>query len=244
MTKLELFVLTWGTYPRRVLIYLHEKGLIESPHLKITPVTISAAGKMEAPGKPPGTVPILKLPNGSFIKQSVAILNYFEDICDNPQEDWHRELAGLSRKNMRGNTAEERAHMREVLALADQVGSLFSFAARKGTKLFVPIETSSAEGSRLALEWCKRDLKLLEAYYEGDKRLENGGADAATTIADCALFAFLQYSKEMHAVDLLAEPELPNLKRFYENFKERESAKIEEGFYPEDLRQLTSQWLY
>ncbi|RYP12955.1 hypothetical protein DL767_010981 [Monosporascus sp. MG133] len=244
MTKLELFVLTWGTYPRRVLIYLHEKGLIESPHLKITPVTISAAGKMEAPGKPPGTVPILKLPNGSFIKQSVAILDYFEDICDNPQEDWHRELAGLSRKNMRGNTAEERAHTREVLALADQAGSLFTFAARTGTELFVPLETSSAEASRLAMEWCKRNLKLLDAYYEGDKRIENGGADAATTIADCALFAFLQYSKAMHAVDLLAEPELLNLKRFYENFKGRESAKIEEGLYPEDLRQLASKWLY
>ncbi|RYP09295.1 hypothetical protein DL764_001342 [Monosporascus ibericus] len=244
MTKLELFVLTWAMYPRRVLIYLHEKGLIESPHLKITPVTISAAGKMEAPGKPPGTLPILKLPNGSFIKESAAILDYFEDICDNPQDDWHRELAGLSRKNMTGSTAEERAHMRAVRALADQASSLFGFAARKGSKFFAPFETLSAEGSRLAIEYCKRDLKLLEAYYEGDKRLENGEADAATTIADCALFSLLQFSKAMHAVDLLTEPELPNLKRFYENFKERESGKIEEGLYPEDVRQLTSHWLY
>ncbi|RYP83570.1 hypothetical protein DL769_001324 [Monosporascus sp. CRB-8-3] len=227
MTGLELFVPTRGNYPRRVLIYLHEKGLIESPHLKITPVTISAAGQIEAPGKPPGSVPILKLPNGSFVKQSVAILDYFEDICDNLQEDWHRELAGLSRKNMRGNTAEERAHTRAVLGLADEASSLFR-----------------AEGSRLAIEWCKRDLRVLDAYYEGDKRLENSGVDATTTIVDCALFPFLQYSKEMHAVDLLVEPELLNLKNFYENFKERESAKIAEGLHPEDLRQIASQWLY
>ncbi|RYO74223.1 hypothetical protein DL766_002960 [Monosporascus sp. MC13-8B] len=188
MTKLELFLLTWGNSPGRVLIYLQEKDLIEPPHIKITPVTVSAAGQMEAPGKPPGSVPILMLPNGSFIKQ---------------------ELAGLSRKNMRGNTAEERAHTRVVLALTDEASNLFGFAARKCTTLFVALETSSAEGSRLAIEWCKRDLKPLEAYYEGDKRLENGGEDAATTIADCALFPFLQYS-EMHAIDLLAEPELLN----------------------------------
>ncbi|RYP24360.1 hypothetical protein DL765_000624 [Monosporascus sp. GIB2] len=199
---------------------------------------------MAATGKPPGSVPILKLPNGAFIKQSVAILDYFENICDNPQEDWHRELAGLSRKDMRGNTVEERAHTRVVLALADEASSLFGFAGRKCTKLLVSLETSSAEGSRLSIEWCKRDLKLSEAYGEGHKRLENGGVDAATTIADCALFPFLHYSKEMHVIGVLAEPELLNLKRFYEDFKEPESTKIEEGSYLEDLRQMASQWLY
>ncbi|KAI1465386.1 uncharacterized protein F4812DRAFT_438509 [Daldinia caldariorum] len=72
MAYLELFVLTWGIYPRRVLIYLHEKGLLNSQHIKIIPATISPTVEMIAPGKPKGTVPILALPDGTSIKQSVA----------------------------------------------------------------------------------------------------------------------------------------------------------------------------
>ena len=37
--QLELYVLSWGLYPRRVLLYLTEKGLLSSPLLKITEVT-------------------------------------------------------------------------------------------------------------------------------------------------------------------------------------------------------------
>ncbi|CZR67309.1 uncharacterized protein PAC_17208 [Phialocephala subalpina] len=72
---------TWGVYPRRVLIYLAEKGLLGSTGIKITPGTTTVTS-MTAPGKPPGSVPFLSFGDGRYIKQSVTILEYFEDVCD------------------------------------------------------------------------------------------------------------------------------------------------------------------
>ncbi|KAI0837463.1 hypothetical protein F5Y06DRAFT_304285 [Hypoxylon sp. FL0890] len=242
MAHLELFVLTWGIYPRRVLIYLHEKGLLNSPHIKITPVTISPTNEMVAPGKPKGTVPILALPDGTFIKQSVAILDYFEDICDNPQEQWQKDIAAVAKPSMRGSSAREIATTREILALADEATSLFGFACHKGSKLFVTLEPVDPTASGFAMEWAKKNLKLLEAYYEGRFEGNNPNGEKVT-IADCVLFSLLQFAKELYARDLVADPELPNLKRFYNVFKESESAKIPEDFYPREIKELACVWL-
>ncbi|KAI4865017.1 hypothetical protein F4820DRAFT_313083 [Hypoxylon rubiginosum] len=243
MQHLELFVIPWGVYPRRVLIYLHEKGLLNSGFIKITPVTISPDLEMVAPGKPKGTVPILALPDGIFIKQSVPILEYLEDICDNPQKDWQKEIAATAKSSsMRGNTSCQRATTREMLALADEVTAMFGFACHKGSKLFVTLEPTNPVASSLAMDWAKRNLTLFEAYYEG--RFEEGYSAEEVTIADCALFSLLQFAKELYGRHLVVEePGLPNLKRFYDAFKERESTKILDDFYPKDVRDLARVWL-
>jgi glutathione S-transferase len=133
---LELYVLSWGLYPRRVLLYLTQKSLLSSPLIKITPVAPLPTG-MTAPGKPPGSVPMLRLPDGTFIKQSLAIIEFFEDVCENPDlaKDWQVELARSANReaSMRGRTAEEKACTREVLGLVDEASSQFSFACHKGT---------------------------------------------------------------------------------------------------------------
>ncbi|OTA64207.1 hypothetical protein K449DRAFT_394022 [Hypoxylon sp. EC38] len=244
MAYLELFVLTWGIFPRRVLIYLHEKGLINSPHIKVTPVTISPTGEMLAPGKPKGTVPVLSLPDGTFIKQSIAILEYFEDICDNPQEEWQKDLAAAAamKSSMRGSSARERAITRDILALTDEASSLFGFACHKGTKLFATHEPVNPSAASLAMVWVKKNLRLLEAYYEG--RFEGDDPNGENiTIADCVLFSLLQFAKELYTKDLVADAELPNLKRFYNVFKERESARIPDDFYPREYKEGACIWL-
>jgi glutathione S-transferase len=162
---LELYVLPWGLYPRRVLLYLTQKHLLSSPLIKITPVAPAPTG-MTAPGKPPGSVPILRLPDGTFIKQSLAIIEFFEDVCESPDpvKEWQIELANSANReaSMRGSTAEEKARTREVLGLVDEASSQFSFACHKGTALFVPLEKTNALASELAMEYCKKTLRLLE----------------------------------------------------------------------------------
>ncbi|XXH05662.1 hypothetical protein Hte_012097 [Hypoxylon texense] len=243
MSHLELFVLTWGVYPRRVLIYLHEKGLLNSDLIKITPVTISPDIEMVAPGKPKGTVPILALPDGTFIKQSVAIIEYLEDICDDPREDWQKEIAATAKSSsMRGDTARERATTREVLALADEATMAFGFACHKGSKLFAARETIDPAVSSMVMEWAKRSLKLLEAYYEG--RFEEAYSAQEVTMADCVLFSLLQFAKELYGRHLVVEEiGLPNLNRFYDAFMQRESTKIAEDFYPKGIKDLACVWL-
>ena len=242
-SPLELFVLPWGVYPRRILLYLTEKGLHTSPLIRITPVTITQDGMSTPYGKPPGSVPILKLPDGSFIKQSVAILNYFEDICDHPdpKQPWQVELASsASTGTMRGDTAEERARTTDMISLADEANSQFGFACHKGSALFVPMETTNAYAAKLVLEFCKKNLKLLDGYYAGDKRL---GDDGRVNIADCVLYSLLHFAKDLYELDLLADPGLSNLQSFYRLFGERESAKVEKNHFPEDVKLLASQWL-
>ncbi|KAH8699301.1 hypothetical protein BGW36DRAFT_358799 [Talaromyces proteolyticus] len=94
IVRLELFILPSSLYPRQVLIYLSEKHLSTTSTdpaalMKITPVTTMATLQMAAPGKRPGSVAILALNKGTFIKQSIATLEYLEDMCDNFQR--HQE---------------------------------------------------------------------------------------------------------------------------------------------------------
>lgn len=237
--SLELYVLDFGVYPRRVVIYLGEKGLLDSGIIKITPVDLQTG----APGKPEGTTPILRLPNGSFINQSLAILEYFEDICDNPREEWQKKLASYSKQpTMRGDSAEDRARMRSILGLADEAMAHYGFACHKGSRLFETLEPSSPEGAKMAMEWAKKNLKLIEKYYDGDVRFENGGG--ASTIADCVLFSMLQFANNLYSCDLLEDPQLPALKTFYGNFKERKSTTVPKDLYPSQFTQLASQWIF
>ena len=240
---LELFVLAWGDYPRRILLYLSEKGLQNSPLIKITPVTITQEGMSTPAGKPPGTVPILKLPDGSYIKQSIAILDYLEDICDgpDPEQAWQVELANTANQaSMRGNTPQQRARTRDMLCLAEEANVHFGFACHKGSKLFVPMETTNALAAKLSLEYCKKNLKLLDQYYLGDTRLKEKGL---VTIVDCVLYSLLHFSKELYELDLISEPELPNLARLYDLFEKRESARVDSDHFPKDVSELARQWL-
>ncbi|KAM5345267.1 hypothetical protein ACJ41O_011129 [Fusarium nematophilum] len=234
---LELFFMNWGVYPRRILLYLAEKGLLSSPLIKLTPVTITLAGMSTPAGKPPGTVPIMKLPGGKFIKQSVAILEYLEDICEHPQSDWQEELARSAKQgSLRGETAEEKARVRDMACLADEVNIMFGFAGHKGTALFTPVETSSPITAKLALENARKNLKLLEEYYEGDVL-----DDRPVNIADCILYSMLHFSKDLYDLDLVEG--MPNLERFYTAFQGRESARVDEDHFPQDIKELASQWL-
>jgi glutathione S-transferase len=237
--SLELYVLEFGVYPRRVVIYLKEKGLLDSGMIKITPVDLQGV----APGKPKGTSPMLRLPDGTFIKQSIAILEYFEDICQDPQQEWQHKLASYSKQpTMRGQSAEERARMRSIMGLAEEAMIYFGFACHKGSRVFETVEPSCPEGAKMSMESSKKDLKLIETYLEGDTRFDTDGG--IPTIADCILFSFLQFTNNFYSFNILAGSDLPNLERFYENFGRRESTKIASEVYPEFLKDLARQWLF
>ncbi|KAF5679419.1 hypothetical protein FHETE_836 [Fusarium heterosporum] len=239
---LELFYLSWGVFPRRVLIYLAEKGFHKSPLIKFTEVAVSQTdGKLTAPGKPSGTVPVLRLPDGTFIKQSIAILEYFEDICEHPTEPWQIELTKSANTSMRGGTPQERARVRDMLSLTDEITSQFGFACHKGTVLFSMIEETHPTSARLILENCQKNLKLLARYYEDDTRF--GNDDAKVTIADCVLYSTLHFAKDLYAMDLLVDSELASLRKFYEWFGGRESAQVADDHFPQQIKELSCQWL-
>lgn len=144
---------------------------------------------------------------------------------------------------MRGGTPDERARTRNMLALADEASTFFGFACHKGTALFTQLESQSPTASAMALEWCRRALEKLEIYYEEDHRFETSGGDSekGSNIADCVLFSQLQFSKELYGQDLTVG--LPNLGRFYGSFKDRDSAKIPDNWYPEEVASMAKVWM-
>src|SRR5574340_1452465 len=90
--------------PRKVRIYLAEKGLT----LPIETVN-SAAGESHTPEflkkNPLGGVPVLELDDGSFLTESLAIIEYLEELHPNPP--------------MIGISPVERARVRELERMAD-----------------------------------------------------------------------------------------------------------------------------
>jgi glutathione S-transferase len=199
---------------------------------------------MFAEGKPPGSVPMLRLPNGSFIKQSIAIIDYLEDICAHPDpaQPWQMDLASSAgrKTDMRGSTPEERARHRDMLLLADDTTNFFGFACHKGTALFVPLETTHAFTAKLALETCNKNLRLLDRYYAEDAGKET---EKPISVVDCVLFSTLQFARDLYNLDLLDDAELSHLQKFYLDFGKRDSAQTGDNFYPAELQKLASQWL-
>lgn len=148
---------------------------------------------------------------------------------------------------MLGESAEERARTMEVLGLADEATSLFGLACHKGSAMFVLLEETDARAGRLALEGCEKVLGVLERGYYGQdgrfvkERSEDGEDEVDVTIADVVLFTLLQFAEVMYKKDLTQG--LDGLKRFYEGFGRRGSARVSEDMYPEDIRKIASHWL-
>ncbi|CEJ95186.1 hypothetical protein VHEMI10683 [[Torrubiella] hemipterigena] len=222
--RLDLFVRAGLLNPQRVLIYLYEKNLISAPYLNVVSVDLNG---MTAPNKPPGTVPMLRVPDGTIINQSIAIIDFFEDLCENPMEEWHKEFAKIAMKgSMRGNTAQERARTREKLGIADELTLQIGWAAHKGNKLFSAHEETNVDASRLMLQCARKTMRLLEKYYTQETRTWESGE---VTVAECVLFAILAFANDFYGIKLAISDRFPALARFYEEFGKRESTKISPG---------------
>jgi glutathione S-transferase len=216
--------------------------------------------KATAPGKPPGSLPILALGDGTFIKQSIPIIEYFENLCDGAQSlppynpssnreisEAQQELLVTAKGAMRGRTAEEKARTREILGLADEATTHFSFACHKGSATFSLMERQSPATSKFAMDSCRKTMALIEEYYKEDMRFKGGvnnGIDTSpcnATISDCVLFCLLQFAEITYGVDLVQK--LPNPQIFEQWFEKRNSAKVEGILYDENLRKIASHWI-
>lgn len=84
-----LYVYPWMPDPRRIIIYLREKN-IPSSLVTIVPVPDPQSSTELPPQyapRPKGSLPLLVIPSSSgekpvVIRQSVAIMNYLDELCD------------------------------------------------------------------------------------------------------------------------------------------------------------------
>ena len=103
---MRLYSTKMAPYPRRVSIYLAEKGL-EIGRVEVDIMAMAHKSPEFLKINPAGKVPVLELSNGDYLPESGAIVEYLEELHPNPP--------------MFGDTAEARAQTRATERIADQI---------------------------------------------------------------------------------------------------------------------------
>ena len=191
--------------PRRVQIYLAEKGLA----VPIEQVDITKGENLQPPflkKNPVGSVPVLELDDGTCISESVAICRYFECLHPDPP--------------LFGKTPLEIATIdmwlrRVELNVMSTVGMVWINDHPLTAAMFEQNKPAAAQGRiRAAMGYKLLDNKLAESTFI---------AGEAYTVVDAVALATIDF-----AVDLVGVPysdELVNLKRWHDLVASRPSAK-------------------
>ncbi len=190
--------------PRKLRIYLAEKG-ISVPTEQVNIVTGENRSPEFLKKNPLGGLPVLELDDGSYLTESLAIIEYFEELHPNPP--------------MIGTTPLERARVRECERIAEigvmqRVGIIFQnthpFMAGRIKQSADAAETARAQlGAALAV----LDAKIGSNPFVAGTRL---------SIADCTLFAALGFAD---FAQVQIDPSRANVARWREAFAQRPSAQ-------------------
>jgi glutathione S-transferase len=189
--------------PKKLRVYLAEKGL----KIACEPVNI-VTGENRTPEflkkNPLGGLPVLELDDGSHLTESLAIIEYLEELHPEPP--------------MIGRTPRERARVRELERIAE-LGVMNSVATYfQNTHPFMAgrlkQSPDTAENAKARLA---NTLKVLDAAIDRNRFV----AGDRPTIADCTLLAALEFAEFAQAP---VEGSVKNVHRWYEDFKQRPSA--------------------
>ena len=212
--SMMLYELEWGLYPRRVGIYLAEKGIADIDRIAFDISAGWPPSELERLS-PLATVPILRTEDGTPIRSSLAILEYCEERFPSP--------------DLLGATPELRARTRELVAVIDEAALHFGIWCHKGSPAFAAREEQSQEAATIAADAYYGRLRLLDTLAS-----ETPGtflAGDAVTMADCIAMATLQFAEKLYGVPL---PEgCTVLRAWYDMFGKRPSAAVPS--YPEPL---------
>lgn len=189
--------------PKKLRIYCAEKGL-EIPK----EIVDIASGQNRTPEfarkNPMMVLPVLELDDGTFLTESLAIIEYLEELNPEP--------------NMIGTTPLERARVRELERVCEHgvlaaVGTIF----QNTSPFFAGRLKQSADAADNARARLDQVLGVL------DERIGSNEFVAGTrpTIADCTLMAAISFGA-FAAVSV--DPKFANVSRWLTAFQQRPSA--------------------
>lgn len=186
--------------PTRVMAYVAEKGI----DIEQVPVSL-IEGEHRSPEhlarSPAGVLPVLELDDGSFLGESLVIMEYLEELYPEPV--------------MIGRTALERARVRSAERQAEMSilvpATRIVHATRSPLGLPPSPEVAAREADRFATALQRFDARIgAGPFVMGD----------APTIADCTLFAGLQFGL-VFGLDDFRDHEA--LSAWYDRFSERQA---------------------
>jgi glutathione S-transferase len=205
---MKLYMFQVAPNPTKVRLYLAEKTA-GGAEMNITQVTVSLPQGEQKEAQhlernPFGKLPVLELDDGTHLIESLAIIEYLEELFPDPP--------------MIGSHPLERARVREIERVAD-LGVLITIARiihATNSPLRLPPIPEVAEQARAALPDALRFL---------DNRLADGRpflAGDRPTIADCTLGAAFQFAR-FGKVDI--DPAFTHLARWDAAFRQRPAAQ-------------------
>ena len=194
---------------RRVKVYLVEKGIaLEQVEYEIPyPEMKTAAFKAMSPT---GRIPILELDDGSHVVESIAIIEYLEELHPHP--------------NMIGATPAERVQTRALSSIvSDLVIPIGTYVRHRGTEPGFLESRGLQRQPQMAeffLGYVNRGLAALETMIGDNEFL----AGSRPTIPDCHAFAVLQACVDKFDYEFTEQ--VPRLKSWYARFAARPSAAV------------------
>ena len=201
---MKLFDSAFAPNPRRVRIFLAEKG-IEVPTVQVD------IGKAEnrrpefLAKNPRGAVPVLELDDGTYLAESVAICRYFEEVQPEPV------LMGTdARDRAVVEMWNRRMELEVALPIMQSFRNVHDFF--KGRIPQVPeYGEVCKDAAAKNLEWLDAELASRD-FIAGDRY----------TIADITAQVGIDFGR---TTDIRIQPEQKNLQRWYEAVSSRSSAK-------------------
>lgn len=201
---MKLYDFTLAPSPRRVRIFLAEKGIA----IPFEQVDIMRNANRTADFyrmNPLGSLPILELDDGSYLSESVAICRYFEETHPEPA------LFGAGAKEQ---ATVEMWNRRVELSIFTPVGHVWSHLSpvsegrTKRIKEFGVIERDAAAAG----------FTMLDRALGGSQFI----AGARFSIADITTLCMVDFAR---TVDITIQPGQKNLARWYAAVLSRQSAK-------------------
>jgi len=201
----KLYYFPVAPNPTRVLIYLGEKGIDD---IELVPVDMRRGEQRQAAHlarNPEGNLPVLELDDGEFLTESLAIMEYLEELRPEPSLIGSDPLA----------RARTRSLERKVEAqLLNPIGRLVH-ATNSPIGLPPDPAVAQAERARLPASLDRMDVIVgIHLFAAGD----------TPTIVDCTLFATLQFG-QFFGVNI--PDDCDNLQRWYTAFQQRPSTWFE-----------------
>jgi glutathione S-transferase len=205
---MKLYMVPLAPNPTKVMLYIAERAELGT-EMDIEQIVVNTVkGRHKEPEhlarNPFGTVPTLELDDGSYLVESLAIIEYLEDRFP--------EGALLT------GTAEEKGKARDVERVVDLRlgGPMGSFGHLTNSPLGIPPDP---EGAREMEKRMQVPLDYLEDLLSDGRPLLLGDR---VSIADCTMQASLQFVRFVEA-DVIGER--PLLRAWDERYRARPAAQ-------------------
>lgn len=194
--------------PRRVRMFLAEKGLLDS--VELVEIDLRAGENLTpefTARNPMRKVPVLELDDGDCIAETMAICRYFEELYPDPHP-------------LLGCGAREKAHIEQWLRWID-----FHFMLPTGM-CFQHVSGVFKDRMTPIPEWgeqCRKEAESFLGFMNRHLAESEYLCGRIFTTADINAFVTVEFNR---VNDIRIQPEHANLQNWYERMKHRHSASV------------------